>query len=162
MSTTPQSTAPDEAGTATLRHADSPQALRSCYAVMKELRPHLQSEAEFLARIARQQAQSYRVLAAWDNGQVVALAGYRFQENLVYGAFLYVDDLVTAESARGSRWGARLLDALTEIAGEAGCLRLVLDTGLANARAQRFYFRQGLLSSSMRFGKPLTPVVAPS
>jgi len=39
-------------------------------------------------------------------------------------------------------------------------MRLVLDTGLANALAQRFYFRQGLLTSSMRFGKPITPAKA--
>lgn len=143
-----------------LRHADSQEALRSCYAVMKQLRPHLQSEAEFLARIARQQDESYRLLAAWDDEQVVALAGYRFQENLVYGRFMYVDDLITAETARGSRWGERLLDALTTIAEQSACVRLVLDTGLTNALAQRFYFRQGLLTSSMRFGKPVTPLVA--
>jgi len=150
-----------EQGDAALRHADTQEALRSCYAVMKQLRPHLQGEEDFLDRIARMQTQSYRLLAAWgDDGQAVALAGYRFQENLVYGKFLYVDDLVTAETARGSRWGARLLDALTAVAEQAGCMRLVLDTGLANALAQRFYFRQGLLTSSMRFGKPITPAKA--
>ena len=145
---------------AALRHADTQEAVRSCYAVMKQLRPHLQGEEDFLDRIARQQTQTYRLLAAWDDDQVVALAGYRFEENLVYGKFLYVDDLVTAETARGSRWGARLLDALTVIAEQAGCVRLVLDTGLVNALAQRFYFRQGLLTSSIRFGKPITPATA--
>lgn len=145
-----------------LRHADSQEALHSCYAVMKQLRPHLQNEAEFLQRVARQQSQGYRLLAAWDQGQVVALAGYRLQENLVYGSFMYVDDLVTAETARGSRWGERLLTALTGVAEQSGCARLVLDTGLANALAQRFYFRQGLLTSSMRFGKPIASVSAPA
>jgi len=145
---------------AALRHADTHESLRACYAVMKQLRPHLQSEEDFLERIARQQTQTYRLLAAWEDGQAVALAGYRFQENLVYGKFLYVDDLVTAETARGNRWGARLLDALTVVAEQAGCMRLVLDTGLGNALAQRFYFRQGLLTSSMRFGKPINLVKA--
>jgi len=143
-----------------LRHADTHESLRACYAVMKQLRPHLKSEEDFLERIGRQQTQTYRLLAAWEDGQAVALAGYRFQENLVYGKFLYVDDLVTAETARGNRWGARLLDALTVVAEQAGCVRLVLDTGLGNALAQRFYFRQGLLTSSMRFGKPINPMKA--
>lgn len=156
----PQNQHAAEISDAALRHADTQEALRACYAVMHQLRPHLQGEDDFLARIARQQVQSYRLLAAWEDGQAVALAGYRFQENLVYGKFLYVDDLVTAETARGSRWGARLLDALTVVAEQAGCVRLVLDTGLANALAQRFYFRQGLLSSSMRFGKPIIPAMA--
>lgn len=142
---------------AMLRHADTQEALRACYAVMKQLRPHLQSEAEFLERVARQAAEGYRVLAEWQGDQPVALAGYRLQENLVYGKFLYVDDLITTEAARGSRCGARLLDALSDIAAQSGCVRLTLDTGLANALAQRFYFRQGLLTSSMRFGKSITP-----
>jgi len=144
---------------AVLRHADTPEALRACYPVMKQLRPHLQSEAEFLERVARQVAEGYRLLVEWQDGEPVALAGYRLQENLVYGKFLYVDDLITTEEARGSQCGARLLDALSEVAAQSGCVRLTLDTGLANALAQRFYFRQGLLTSSMRFGKAITPII---
>ncbi len=144
---------------AVLRHADTPEALRACYPVIKQLRPHLQSEAEFLERVARQAAEGYRLLAEWQDDRPVALAGYRLQENLVYGKFLYVDDLITTEAARGSQCGARLLDALSEVAAQSGCVRLTLDTGLANALAQRFYFRQGLLTSSMRFGKAITPII---
>lgn len=138
-----------------LRHADSDADRRACYAVMRELRPHLDSEGEFIIRITRAADESYRILGAWEEGKVVALAGYRFQENLVYGRFLYVDDLVSAGHARSMRWGERLLAALSAIAAEAGCVRLVLDTGMANALAQRFYFRQGLLTSSMRFGRAI-------
>lgn len=151
---------PDQ--TATLCHADSEDALRACFAVMQELRPHLMDQEDFLARMARQAREGYRLLAAWQEGadeadvRPVALAGYRIQENLVYGKFLYVDDLVTTQAARGERWGARLLDHLALVAQQQGCVRLVLDTGLGNALAQRFYFRQGLLTSSMRFGKPIS------
>lgn len=138
-----------------LRHADTDAEKRACYAVMRELRPHLKSEDEFMQRIGRAARQSYRMLAAWDEGRVVAIAGYRFQENLVYGKFLYVDDLVSTESQRGRRWGERLLKALEGVAEEAGMARLSLDTGMANARAQRFYFRQGLLTGAMGFGKAI-------
>ncbi|SRR5450830_249904 len=143
------------ADTVVLRHAESEPDLRACFAVMQELRPHLQDEDEFLARVSRQAMQHYRLLAAWQDDAVVALAGYRWQENLVYGKFLYVDDLVTTASARGGSYGARLLDALSTLAQQQQCARLVLDTGMANALAQRFYFRQGLLTSSLRFGKPI-------
>ncbi|WP_394780275.1 GNAT family N-acetyltransferase [Undibacterium sp.] len=138
-----------------LRDAESETELRACYAVMKELRPHLENEADFLQRVARMRTQNYRILAAWEGEQVVALAGYRLQENLVYGKFLYVDDLVTAENARGQRWGAQLLDALNTMAEQTGCKRLALDTAVSNALAQRFYFRQGLLFGAMRFHKLL-------
>jgi len=138
---------------AALRHADIVSDQLACFAVMHELRPHLRDSDEFLERIGRAASQGYRILAAWEQGKVVALAGYRFQENLVYGPFLYVDDLVSASTERGKRWGERLLSALEDVAAHAGCARLVLDTGMANALAQRFYFRQGMLTGALRFGK---------
>ncbi|MBP0596724.1 GNAT family N-acetyltransferase [Herbaspirillum sp. LeCh32-8] len=140
---------------AALRHADSDADKRACFPVMHELRPHLQDEDDFMQRIGRAADESYRILAAWEEGRVVALAGYRFQENLVYGKFLYVDDLVSAEGQRGKRWGERLLKAVDEVAAQAGVARVVLDTGMANTLAQRFYFRQGMLTGALRFGKPV-------
>ena len=138
-----------------LRHIETPQELRACLPLMRELRPHLKDDADFIARVERMRADGYRLLAALDGGAAVALAGYRFQENLVYGRFLYVDDLVVASGRRGERWGARLLEALEGSARDSGCARFVLDTGLGNALAQRFYFRYGLLTSAIRFCKPL-------
>lgn len=138
-----------------LKHIATDDELRACLPLMRELRPHLSDADDFVARIARMRAESYQLLAAIDAGKVVALAGYRYQENLIYGRFMYVDDLVVDGTRRGGRWGARLLHALDAIAREAGCARFVLDTGLSNALAQRFYFRQGLLTSAIRFSKPL-------
>lgn len=138
-----------------LHHIESPQDLRACLPLMRELRPHLDQEADFIERVDRMRANGYRLLAAMDAGRAVALAGYRLQENLIYGRFLYVDDLVVADGRRGERWGARLLHALDAAARDNGCARLVLDTGLGNALAQRFYFRAGLLTSAIRFSKSL-------
>jgi len=131
---------------------------RDCLAsfpVMRELRPHLADAASFIARIRRQQAQGYHLLAAWRGDEVMALAGWRVQENLLYGRFLYIDDLVTAAAARGHGLGARLIDALREEARRQDCAQLVLDTALANALGQRFYFRQGLLAQGLHFRQPL-------
>ncbi|APW36767.1 GNAT family N-acetyltransferase [Rhodoferax koreense] len=148
------------ARSATLRHAESDDDLRACWPVMQQLRPHIPSADDFIARVSRMRGQSYRLLAAWRGDTVLAMAGYRLQENLVYGRFLYLDDLVTHESARGEKWGARLIEAMVRTASEAGCVKLVLDTGLSNARAQRFYFREGLLSSAMRFNRPISATTA--
>ncbi|EHK65413.1 GNAT family N-acetyltransferase [Achromobacter arsenitoxydans] len=138
-----------------LRHLETPEELRACLPLMRALRPHLSDEADFIQRIGRMRQEHYRLLAAVQDGAAIALAGYRHQENLIYGRFLYIDDLVVDESRRGGRWGARLIGALDELARDSGCDRLVLDTGLGNALAQRFYFRQGLLTSAIRFSKPL-------
>jgi ribosomal protein S18 acetylase RimI-like enzyme len=138
-----------------MKIVETEQELRACYPVMKELRPHLASEDAFVAQITRMREQHYHILAVWEGEAVVALAGYRYQENTVYGRFLYVDDLVAAERHRSRRWGAQLLAKLTEFAEQAQCVRLVLDTGLTNGLAQRFYFREGLLPGALRFGKNL-------
>ena len=119
------------------------------------LRPHLRDAAELVARVARQRAEGYRLLAAWRGGEPVALAGYRITENLIHGRFLYVDDLVTAEAARRGGIGARLLDAVAAEGRGAGCTRLVLDTALDNVLAHRFYYRQGLLARALRFSREI-------
>ena len=138
-----------------LRHADDPAAVEACIPVLRQLRPHLADIPDIPARIARQQAEGYRLLAAWHDGSVAGIAGYRMQDNLIYGRFCYVDDLAVLETARAAGLGAFLLDAVKTEAATAGCARLVLDTGLANARAQRFLFRCGLLTSAIRFDRPL-------
>ena len=131
----------------------------ACYDLMRQLRPHLASREEFIARWRRQAADGYRILALWlDHGPHPgprALAGYRITENLVHGKFLYVDDLIADRSERSRGYGARLLDKLKDEGRALGCVKLVLDTGLDNCLAHRFYFRQGLLAQALRFNIPL-------
>lgn len=138
-----------------LSPVDSDEDYQASFGVMRELRPHLTDAAAFAAQARRQARQGYRLLAAWQGDQVKALAGYRLQENLIYGRFLYVDDLVAAADARRHGLGARLIDALRDEARAQGCANFVLDTGLGNALGQRFYFRQGLLAFGMHFRQPL-------
>lgn len=138
-----------------LSHINQEPDYLASFVLMHELRPHLKDAATFAAQVRRQAQQGYRLLAAWQGEQLQGLAGYRLQENLIYGSFLYVDDLVTASSARGQGVGAQLIEALQAEAKKQGCAHLVLDTGLANALAQRFYFRQGLLSKGMHFTQAL-------
>jgi ribosomal protein S18 acetylase RimI-like enzyme len=143
------------AGFTGLAHADDEADVRACYRAMLTLRPHLGDEDAFAGSVQRMSGQGYRILAGWEEGEVVALAGYRICENLVHGRFLYVDDLVTLARARGRRWGAQLMEALAALARDQRCAHVVLDTGLSNVLAQRFYFRNGLLPLAMHFVMPI-------
>lgn len=139
-----------------LRPLDCASDLRLAAPLMQALRPQLDGDADFAARVQRQRLQGYQLLGAFAaDGSLAALAGYRLQENLGCGRFLYVDDLVTAPACRGGGWGARLLRALERVARAEGCARLVLDTGLTNAAAQRFYLRAGLCLGALRLQKML-------
>ncbi len=85
---------------AQLRHAENRADLAKCFSVMQQLRPHITGEADFIERAERQMTAGYRLLVASEDGTVIGLAGYRAQENLIYGPFVYVDDLVVAADAR--------------------------------------------------------------
>jgi|SRR5688572_14652645 ribosomal protein S18 acetylase RimI-like enzyme len=124
---------------------------------MRELRPHLPSEAEFVARVQRQAGDGYRLLAAWIEDRVVGLAGYRLQENLIHGRFVYVDDLVVAASGRRAGIGALLLDRVSDECRRLQVPLLVLDTAVDNSLGQRFYFRYGMLARGLRFSMPVSP-----
>lgn len=75
----------------------------------------------------------------------------RLGENLAWGRFLYVDDLVTLPERRSAGHGAALLRWLLEHARRAGRDELHLDSGIQREDAQRFYRREGLELSSYPF-----------
>ena len=129
-------------------------AVRKIYPLMAQLRPYLPDADTFIAYWRRQSEVGYRLIALYNQGQAVALAGYRVQENLVYGRFLYVDDLVTDADRRSQGYGERLLQHLRSEAKTMGCAKLVLDTPMSNSLGHRFYFRCGLLATSLRFSIP--------
>lgn len=126
-------------------------AVRACYPLMAQLRPNLDGADAWVKRWRELADLGYKLCAIDAAGSILALAGYRVQENLVHGRFLYVDDLVTDVSARRAGCGAQLIDHLKAEACLLGCEKLVLDTALSNALGQRFYFRHGLLATALRF-----------
>ena len=139
-----------------IKHIESDTDLDASFLVMQELRPHLNDRAAYVTQIAQQRQQGYRLLAAWHDGAIVGLAGYRLQDNLLYGRFVYVDDLVVSASWRRAGLGAQLLQAARQQAVALRCAHFLLDTGLHMALAQRFYFRKGLLAKGMHFVEALT------
>jgi GNAT superfamily N-acetyltransferase len=141
--------------TVSIRHAESDAELAACFPVMRELRPHLGDAGELAARVRRQAAEGYRVLALWQGEAAVACAGYRIIENLHRGRHMYVDDLVTADTARSRGHGDRLFDALVAEAKAQGCGSLTLDAALPNAAGHRFYFRKRMAVTAFRFARPL-------
>jgi GNAT superfamily N-acetyltransferase len=115
----------------------------ACYPVMRELRPHL-LEAEFLSRIRGLENTGYRLAFVQQSEGVVAVAGFWIRENLAWGRFMYIDDLVTLASHRSKGIGARFLAWLREYAIKEGCRELHLDSGVQRESAHRFYEREGM------------------
>lgn len=122
----------------------------ACYPVMRELRPHI-AEDEFRSRVRSQEQAGYRIAYVRAAQGVVAVAGFRIGENLAWGRFLYVDDLVTLPQSRSHGHGAALLTWLKQYAATAGCRQLHLDSGIQRKDAHRFYEREGMQLTSFHF-----------
>jgi GNAT superfamily N-acetyltransferase len=128
-----------------------------CFAVMRQLRPHLTDEAEFVARARRQLAEQNWHLAYVedDAGTVAACAGFRLLECLSSGRTLYVDDLVTDESRRSKGFGGILLRWLEDHARAQGCETFSLDSATHRTGAHKFYYRMGLPIFAFHFARKL-------
>ena len=138
-----------------VQYATCDASIRACYPVMAQLRPHLQ-EAAFMAQVQRQMANhDYRLAYLPHEGQVAAVSGFRFVENLAWGRALYVDDLVTSSSARQLGRAGQLLDHLIGLAQEAGCQQFHLDSGVQRHDAHRLYLGRKLQISSHHFSLEL-------
>jgi GNAT superfamily N-acetyltransferase len=135
---------------ATIALACSPEQILRCHPVMQELRPHLTAGA-FVEQVQRQQLQGYQLAFLEADGGIQAVAGYRVIENLAWGRFLYVDDLVTAGSRRSQGHGRRLFAWLVAQARAADCHQLHLDSGVQRFAAHRFYLRERMDLSCHHF-----------
>lgn len=139
---------------ARISEAATPEEIARCFPVMRELRPHFELAA-FVPQVQRQQRDGYRLAFVEAEGAVEACAGFRVSENLAWGRFLYVDDLVTAERARSRGHGALLMNWLIEQARAAGCEQLHLDSGVQRFAAHRFYLRERMEITSHHFALKL-------
>jgi len=134
--------------------AETEQAIAACYPVMHELRPHLRLET-FGQRIREQQSQGYQLACLDVEGAPAAVAGFRICNNLAWGRFLYVDDLVSLPDQRSCGYGGQLLAWLKEYALNEGCDQLHLDSGMQRKDAHRFYEREGMTATGYHFAQVL-------
>jgi GNAT superfamily N-acetyltransferase len=136
--------------------AENREQVARCFPVLHELRTALASEDAFVAQVLRQQGEGYRLAFVEVDGTARAAAGYRISENLAWGKFLYVDDLVTLAAERSRGWGRTLIDWLIAEARAAGCAELHLDSGVQRFDAHRFYLAKRMHISAHHFALRLT------
>lgn len=135
-----------------IRLAITDAEIAACFPVLRELRPHL-VEDQFLSRVRGQEQSGYQLGFVEQSEGVVAVAGFRVSENLAWGRFLYVDDLITLPSQRSKGLGTSLLSWLREFAEKEGCVQMHLDSGVQRKDAHRFYEREGMSITSFHFAR---------
>lgn len=124
------------------------------FEVLRELRDHLdQATFDEVHRLGA--AQGLVFTGAYRDGRCVGVAGWRVAHTTHVLRKLYVDDLVTASSARSTGVGAALLAHLADRGRQAGCHVLDLDSGHQRTDAHRFYLREGMADVSRHFAMSL-------
>ncbi len=144
-----------------VRELHDEAAVRATWPLMWQLRPNYGRDGElahadaYVDAVRLQRAEGYRLAAAFIDDAPRAVAGFRIQHMLGRGRFLYVDDLVTDEAARGTGVGTVLFDWLVATARDAGCARLHLDSGVQRHAAHGFYFARRMHIQAHHFALDL-------
>ena len=88
--------------------AETDEDINATFALMKQLRPHL-DEQTYLGKIKELQLEySYNLIAIFESGEAKAAAGFRICNSLAWGKYLYVDDLITNEESRSREYANAL------------------------------------------------------
>lgn len=78
-----------------IKLATSVAEIEQCFAVMSQLRSHLQAN-NFVQQVQTQMKTGYQPAYIY-NDRIVGLAGFNLATNLAWGKYLYVADLVAGD-----------------------------------------------------------------
>ncbi|MEH1822083.1 MAG: GNAT family N-acetyltransferase [Nostoc sp.] len=141
--------------------AESDFHILGCFAVISQLRPHLE-QTKFVEQVRYQMQEGYKLAFLEAENQAVAVAGFRIYNCLASGKILYIDDLVVDELKRCLRratpthsYGQQLFQWLIEYARNHDCKHLSLDSSVQRFAAHRFYLMQRMSITSHHFSREL-------
>ena len=101
-------------GTSTIKELHTPQEILQAFPVMNQLRTHL-TERDYLDLVTEaMEKDMYKMFAMFDQGEIVAVTGFKPMITLYYGRFVWVCDLVTDTNKRSNGYGEKLLSFVHE------------------------------------------------
>ncbi len=117
----------------------SQQEILKAFPIMNQLRTHLDEDTYLDLVLDAQKNDNYKMFALYDEGEIVALTGFKPMITLYYGRFVWVCDLVTDTNKRSKGYGEKLLTFVHEWAKEHSYESVALSSGLQRTDAHRFY-----------------------
>ncbi|WP_163527484.1 GNAT family N-acetyltransferase [Halobacillus ihumii] len=122
-----------------IKELQSETEILEAFPVMRQLRTHLDQETYLALVTEAREKDSYQLFALYDQGEVVAVTGFKPMITLYYGRFVWVCDLVTNRENRSKGYGDQLLSFVHEWTKEHGFEAVALSSGLQRNDAHRFY-----------------------
>lgn len=122
-----------------VKELQSQQEILEAFPVMQQLRTHLDASSYLELVLDAQKNDSYKLFALLDDGEIVAVTGFKPMITLYYGRFIWVCDLVTDSNKRSNGYGEKLLSYVHEWAKEHNYESVALSSGLQRTDAHRFY-----------------------
>ncbi|MFD2760616.1 GNAT family N-acetyltransferase [Lentibacillus juripiscarius] len=142
--------------TPTIKELQSRGEILEAFPVINQLRTHLDKKAYLDLVTEAKERDMYRLFALYDQGEIVAVTGFKPMITLYYGRFVWVCDLVTDENKRSNGYGESLLSYVHEWAKASGYESVALSSGLKRTNAHRFYEeKMNYDKVSFVFKKPL-------
>lgn len=123
----------------TIKELCSEKQILEAFPVIKQLRTHLTEEAYLDLVLDAKDKDRYKMFALMDEGEIVAVTGFKPMITLYYGRFVWVSDLVTDTNKRSKGYGEKLLTYVHEWAREKNYESVALSSGLQRTDAHRFY-----------------------
>lgn len=137
-----------------LKELTSLNEMANEWETIRELYPALTKE-RYLEMLAEMLPHNYAQLAAFRDGQCLAICGFWIGTKLWCGRYLELDNVVVRAECRSSGIGKLLTEYLEAKASAIGCSIMVLDAYTHNFGAHRFYYNQGFGPKGFHFVKVL-------
>lgn len=125
--------------TFTISELQSQKEILEAFPMMNQLRTHLDEKAYLDLVTEAREKDMYRLFALYDQGEIVAVTGFKPMITLYYGRFVWICDLVTDKNKRSNGYGGKLLAYVHEWAKENAYESVALSSGLQRTDAHRFY-----------------------
>lgn len=122
-----------------IKELQSKNEITQAFPVMNQLRTHLDENTYLELVTEAKEKDMYRLYALYDQGELVAVTGFKPMITLYYGRFVWVCDLVTSEKGRSNGYGEKLLSYVHDWARQNGYNSIALSSGLKRTDAHRFY-----------------------
>ena len=126
--------------------------------LLEQLWPDKTLDAEALSGVYSRGLASglQHYLCAVEGEKIVGFCSLSIKNNLWQAGYLaHIDELVVGKEKRGRGIGSALLNAIIQIAAEAGCSSVELDSAFHRSEAHRFYQKHGFENRAYLFSKSL-------